>query len=108
MALADVQAIYIKATYFTNTQEAALISVALDTAIDQNTGRERAFEVEQCHCPSGYMGLSCEDCAFGYTRSDEGIYLELCVPCECNGYSNECDPETGVCRVSLFVVYDFL
>ncbi|ERL92778.1 hypothetical protein D910_10086, partial [Dendroctonus ponderosae] len=98
MALADVQAIYIKATYFTNTQEAALISVSLDTATDQNTGRERAFEVEQCHCPPGYTGLSCEDCAFGYTRAGEGIYLELCIPCECNGLSNECDPETGDCR----------
>ncbi|XP_066260113.1 basement membrane-specific heparan sulfate proteoglycan core protein isoform X1 [Euwallacea similis] len=98
MALADVQGIYIKATYYTNTQEAALISVSLDTAVEHNTGRERAFEVEQCYCPPGHTGLSCEDCAFGYTRSDEGIYLELCVPCECNGYSNECDPETGVCR----------
>ncbi|XP_030745032.1 basement membrane-specific heparan sulfate proteoglycan core protein isoform X3 [Sitophilus oryzae] len=98
MALADVQAIYIKATYFTNTQEAALISVSLDTATEQNTGLSRAWEVEQCQCPVGYTGLSCEDCAFGYTRSEEGIYLELCMPCECNGFSNECDSETGICR----------
>ncbi|XP_050308675.1 basement membrane-specific heparan sulfate proteoglycan core protein isoform X33 [Anthonomus grandis grandis] len=98
MALADVKAIYIKATYFTNTEEAALISVSMDIATETNTGRERAHEVEQCHCPVGYTGLSCEDCAFGYTRSEDGIYLELCRPCECNGFSNECDPETGVCR----------
>ncbi|KAL1514177.1 hypothetical protein ABEB36_003476 [Hypothenemus hampei] len=98
MALADVRAIYIKATYFTNTQESALISVSLDIASEYNTGRERAYEVEQCHCPPGYTGLSCEDCAFGYTRSEDGLYLELCKPCECNGFSNECDPETGVCR----------
>ncbi|XP_060518138.1 basement membrane-specific heparan sulfate proteoglycan core protein isoform X3 [Cylas formicarius] len=99
MALADVSAIYIKATYFTNTQEAALMNVSLDIASERNTGSfERALEVEQCYCPTGYAGLSCEDCAYGYTRSGDGIYLELCVPCECNGYSNDCDPEIGVCR----------
>ncbi|XP_076269824.1 terribly reduced optic lobes isoform X47 [Rhynchophorus ferrugineus] len=98
MALADIRAIYIKATYFTNTQEAAISSVSLDIATPENTGLVRAHEVEQCQCPAGYTGLSCEDCASGYTRSDDGIYLELCTPCDCNNFSNECDPETGECR----------
>jgi hypothetical protein len=98
MALADLDAIYIKATYNTNTKESALISVSLDIANEQNTGSsERALAVEQCYCPQGYTGLSCEDCAVGYTRADEGIYLGLCEPCNCNGNSRECEPESGVC-----------
>jgi hypothetical protein len=98
MALADLDAVYIKATYNTNTKESALISVSLDIANEQNTGSsERALAVEQCYCPQGYTGLSCEDCAVGYTRADEGIYLGLCEPCNCNGNSRECEPESGVC-----------
>ncbi|XP_057651520.1 basement membrane-specific heparan sulfate proteoglycan core protein-like isoform X5 [Diorhabda carinulata] len=98
MVLADLEAIYIKATYFTNTQESSLISVSLDIATEQNTGsNQRAVEVEQCHCREGYTGLSCENCDVGYTRTPSGLYLGLCEACDCNGYSNECDPDTGIC-----------
>jgi hypothetical protein len=47
-----------------------------------------------------WQGLSCEDCAPGYTRSGRGYYLGTCVPCSCSGKSTSCDPETGVCLVS--------
>lgn len=99
MALADVSDIFIKATYTTITDEAALSQVSLDTASQYNTGSYvRAVEVEQCSCPFGYQGLSCEDCAPGYTRGQSGLYLGLCEECSCNGHSDECDPETGVCN----------
>ncbi|XP_065349471.1 basement membrane-specific heparan sulfate proteoglycan core protein isoform X4 [Cloeon dipterum] len=97
MALSNLDTILIKATYTTNTREAALASVSLDIAEDRNTGQQRASAVEECTCPQGYRGLSCQHCAVGYTRVDEGIYLGKCEPCECNGHSNQCDPETGVC-----------
>lgn len=80
----------------------SLISVSLDIADERNTGLERALAVEQCHCPPGYKGLSCEDCDVGYTRSESGIYLGICERCSCNGHSNECDPETGDCYVSFY------
>ncbi|XP_070153239.1 basement membrane-specific heparan sulfate proteoglycan core protein isoform X5 [Polyergus mexicanus] len=98
MALADVRAIRIKATYTTHTDEAALSFVSLDTAEKYNTGKARAVEVEECTCPSGYRGLSCEDCDVGYTRAIEGLYLGICEPCNCNGHSNQCDPEIGTCE----------
>ncbi|XP_076237238.1 basement membrane-specific heparan sulfate proteoglycan core protein-like isoform X3 [Calliopsis andreniformis] len=98
MALADIRAIRIKATYTTHTDEAALSLVSLDTAGKHNTGRSRAVEVEECSCPVGYKGLSCEDCDVGYTRTSEGIYLGICEPCNCNGHSNQCNPDTGICE----------
>ncbi|XP_054009839.1 basement membrane-specific heparan sulfate proteoglycan core protein-like isoform X3 [Hylaeus anthracinus] len=98
MALADVSAIRIKATYTTHTNEAALSLVFLDTADKYNTGRTRAVEVEECTCPIGYKGLSCEDCDVGYTRSDQGVYLGGCEPCNCNGHSRQCNPDTGICE----------
>lgn len=98
MALADIEAIRIKATYTSYTDEAALSEVSLDTAEKYNTGKERAVEVEECSCPVGYTGLSCEDCAVGYTRANEGLYLGTCEPCNCNGHSTHCDPETGACE----------
>ncbi|XP_070527636.1 basement membrane-specific heparan sulfate proteoglycan core protein isoform X6 [Cardiocondyla obscurior] len=98
MALADVRAIRIKATYTTHTDEAALSFVSLDTAEKYNTGKARAVEVEECSCPAGYRGLSCEDCDVGYTRAIEGLYLGICEPCNCNNHSSQCDPETGTCE----------
>ena len=45
--------------------------------------------------------MSCEDCATGYTRSTEGLYLGLCQPCQCFGHASICHTETGVCIVSI-------
>ena len=35
--------------------------------------------VEQCFCPPGYEGLSCESCSYGYTRDvfNFGSHVEL-------------------------------
>ncbi|XP_033169646.1 basement membrane-specific heparan sulfate proteoglycan core protein isoform X23 [Drosophila mauritiana] len=99
MALSDITAIYIKATYTTSTKEASLRQVTLDVATPTNLGTPRAVEVEQCRCPEGYLGLSCEQCAPGYARDPEGgIYLGLCRPCECNGHSKYCNSDTGDCE----------
>ncbi|BFG00372.1 basement membrane-specific heparan sulfate proteoglycan core protein [Drosophila madeirensis] len=98
MALSNITAIYIKATYTTSTKEGALKQVSLDTATATPLGTQRAYEVEECRCPTGYIGLSCETCAPGYKRDDvSGLYLGLCEPCECNGHSNQCDAESGDC-----------
>ncbi|TGZ46957.1 Basement membrane-specific heparan sulfate proteoglycan core protein [Temnothorax longispinosus] len=60
--------------------------------------KARAVEVEECTCPAGYRGLSCEDCDVGYTRAIEGLYLGICEACNCNNHSNQCDPESGTCE----------
>lgn len=77
-------------------------SVTLEITDSFNTGKNRAVEVEECLCPEGYKGLSCEECAVGYTRNGQGLYLEICEPCTCNGHSNHCDPDSGICVVSQY------
>uniref|UniRef100_A0A182NMJ9 Basement membrane-specific heparan sulfate proteoglycan core protein n=1 Tax=Anopheles dirus TaxID=7168 RepID=A0A182NMJ9_9DIPT len=97
-ALANVSDIFIKATYNTVSNEAGLSHVSLDIARDTPYGGGvRAWPVEQCQCPTGHIGLSCEDCAPGYFKGDQDIYLGLCEPCACNGHSDECDSQTGAC-----------
>lgn len=69
--------------------------------------------VEQCTCPDGYVGLSCEACAWGYARvSAQGLgsnattglasgHRGLCAKCNCNGHAATCDPDTNACGVSI-------
>ena len=75
----------------------------MDTSVPRASSGEMipSSSVEQCACPPGYKGLSCENCSPGYTRSTEGLYLGLCRPCECSGYSTTCDANTGVCQVNI-------
>lgn len=104
MALADVTDIFVKATYTTTSSSAGLLAVSLDTAAAVPRGSSavvRASEVEQCVCPEGHEGLSCERCSAGYGRDPEGgdgLYLGLCRRCQCNGHAQDCDAETGVCQ----------
>uniref|UniRef100_A0A674BX96 Laminin subunit gamma-1 n=1 Tax=Salmo trutta TaxID=8032 RepID=A0A674BX96_SALTR len=54
--------------------------------------------VEKCSCPQGYMGQHCERCALRYRRSrpDLGAFSS-CDACNCNGHSDTCHPDTGMC-----------
>ncbi|KAJ6656843.1 hypothetical protein lerEdw1_003174 [Lerista edwardsae] len=97
MALADLDEILIRATYSTDMLSASIAGVSLETAVPAHTSLPRALEVEECRCPPGYQGLSCQDCASGYTRTGGGLYLGHCALCECNGHSDACHPETGAC-----------
>lgn len=56
-----------KATYTVQTEMAVIESASIETA-DANGDGPQALHVEQCICPAGYIGTSCEDCAPGYTR----------------------------------------
>lgn len=60
MVLADLDDILIRASYHTVMRSSSISGVSMETAVPQYTGRERALEVEQCRCPPGYQGLSCQ------------------------------------------------
>lgn len=66
-----------------------------NTLVSANT----SYNVENCSCPVGYTGLSCERCSVGYTRSPPyGSAYSACVPCKCNNHAATCDPVNGVCN----------
>ncbi|XP_043429966.1 basement membrane-specific heparan sulfate proteoglycan core protein isoform X13 [Prionailurus bengalensis] len=97
MALADLDELLVRATFSSMPRAASISSVSLEVAQPGPSEGPRAMEVEECRCPPGYVGLSCQDCAPGYTRTGSGLYLGHCELCECNGHSDLCHPETGAC-----------
>ncbi|ESO94906.1 hypothetical protein LOTGIDRAFT_144813 [Lottia gigantea] len=96
MILVNLQALHIRASYYTIIDEGRLTDVMLQVASSIGQG-DRASNVEQCQCPPNYQGTSCEDCAPGHYRSLNSPYLGICVPCNCNGHAESCDQVTGEC-----------
>lgn len=145
MALADISVFMIRASYVANMAESrcggrtgggrgrfrdsansscclrSIADIRMDVAVPESTGSEPALEVEQCACPQGYRGPSCQvgaefllpagaqplfplwlqECDEGYTRSNSGLYLGTCGRCSCHGHASSCDPETGSCQVGV-------
>ncbi|XP_014673412.1 PREDICTED: laminin subunit alpha-like [Priapulus caudatus] len=102
MVLADVTSLHIRATYYSATQDSMIANVSLPIGIvggaeTEGHDLDQAHSVEQCQCPRNYEGSSCEVCAEGYHRVDEGPYLGHCVPCNCYGHAETCDRNTGEC-----------
>ena len=62
LVLSNLDSILVRArqTGDANTRASYLSDVALDTAVPQRTGQALAIDVEQCRCPIGYKGYSCE------------------------------------------------
>lgn len=112
LVLSDVRAIFLVATLTEDISSISLKSITLDSTVEHNGAFDETMlhvdTVEECRCPLGYVGTSCERCAPGFKISSN--YVEhhgqdlLCEPCFCNGHSNDCDPETGFCIVSFFLV----
>uniref|UniRef100_A0A674D9M0 Heparan sulfate proteoglycan 2 n=1 Tax=Salmo trutta TaxID=8032 RepID=A0A674D9M0_SALTR len=101
MVLADLDDILVRASYYTEMRSSSISEVSMEVAVPNYSGLAQALEVEQCRCPTAYQGLSCQDCAPGYTRTGGGLYLGHCELCECNGHSDSCHPETGICTSCL-------
>ncbi|XP_059200059.1 laminin subunit gamma-1 isoform X2 [Centropristis striata] len=57
-----------------------------------------AHWVERCTCPQGYQGQHCEQCTLGYRRARPELgAFSSCEPCNCNGHSEACNPDSGAC-----------
>uniref|UniRef100_A0A8B9XKA2 Laminin subunit alpha-2 n=1 Tax=Bos mutus grunniens TaxID=30521 RepID=A0A8B9XKA2_BOSMU len=105
--LYDIHYILIKATYGNIMRQSRISEISMEVA---EPGRITAVTppahlIEKCDCPPGYSGLSCETCTPGFYRlrsepggRTPGATLGTCVPCQCHGHSNLCDPETSICQ----------
>ncbi|KAG8444246.1 hypothetical protein GDO86_009434 [Hymenochirus boettgeri] len=105
--LYDIQYILIKAAYGGVLRQSRISEISLEVAEEGTsfTISPKAYLIEKCECPHGYAGLSCEACSPGFYRiapatpgRRPGPTLGTCVPCQCNGHSEICDPQTSVCQ----------
>ena len=56
----------------------------------------RSYPVEDCLCPDEFSGPSCQECARGHARAS-GDIRDMCVQCNCNNQTLDCNSTTGVC-----------
>ncbi|XP_012788306.2 laminin subunit alpha-2 [Sorex araneus] len=105
--LYDIHYILIKATYGNVMRQSRISEISMEVAEPGQISAvtPAAHMIEKCDCPTGYSGFSCESCMQGFYRSRSelgghtaGPTLGTCVPCQCNGHSNMCDPETSICQ----------
>uniref|UniRef100_A0A8B9M1E1 Laminin, alpha 5 n=1 Tax=Astyanax mexicanus TaxID=7994 RepID=A0A8B9M1E1_ASTMX len=96
MVLVALESLQIRALHAQSAQAVSLQAAVLEGAEHLPTGRH-ANNVEICLCPASYQGDSCQQCAPGYYRDTKGLFLGKCVPCNCNGHSDQCLDGTGVC-----------
>uniref|UniRef100_A0A4W3JCR8 Laminin, alpha 5 n=1 Tax=Callorhinchus milii TaxID=7868 RepID=A0A4W3JCR8_CALMI len=96
MVLASLDALRVRALHSPVARLVGLRNVELERASLNGSGIP-ASNVEICLCPANYMGDSCQDCARGYYRDTKGLFLGKCVPCNCNGHSDQCLDGSGIC-----------
>uniref|UniRef100_A0A8C3LQM7 Laminin subunit alpha 5 n=1 Tax=Chrysolophus pictus TaxID=9089 RepID=A0A8C3LQM7_CHRPC len=96
MVLANLEQLQIRALFSQLSSSVSLRRVVLEIATDAATGVP-ASNVELCFCPANYLGDSCQECAPGYYRDTKGLFLGKCIPCNCNGHSDQCLPGSGIC-----------
>uniref|UniRef100_A0A4W5KU69 Laminin subunit alpha-1 n=1 Tax=Hucho hucho TaxID=62062 RepID=A0A4W5KU69_9TELE len=96
-ALADVAGLRIRGHLNASAEGALRLStISLDMVDINSTNTVQARDVEQCECPLGYSGTSCESCSSGFYRVGGILFGGNCLQCECNDHATECDIN-GVC-----------
>merc|ERR1712106_227086 len=103
MVLNNLEHVNVKGSYGPDsgseaTSRAQLTKAEMESAVEMGEAVEDpALNIEQCQCPEGYTGMSCELCSPGYFSSRKDIWGPICVPCNCHGHAESCHPLTGEC-----------
>ena len=91
--LSSIDTILVRASVARNIESAAISRVNMDIAVPQVTGGPPTQGAEECRCPRGYRGFSCEECSVGYYRDPSDMVpgpLGACVKCPCNDNEQAC------------------
>ncbi|KAM7405319.1 hypothetical protein PAMP_012591 [Pampus punctatissimus] len=96
MVLVGLESLQIRALHSQSAHSVSLRGAVLEGAESLPVGRH-ANNVEICMCPASYLGDSCQKCAPGFYRDTIGLFLGKCVPCNCNGHSDQCRDGSGIC-----------
>ena len=103
MVLNNLEYVNVKGSYGPDsgaeaTSYAQLTQVEMESSEETNEAvDDPALSIEQCQCPEGYTGMSCELCSPGYFSSRKDIWGPICEPCNCHGHAQTCHPLTGEC-----------
>ncbi|XP_011501171.1 PREDICTED: laminin subunit alpha-1 [Ceratosolen solmsi marchali] len=100
--IADIKYVLIRAQYHTEQIEGSLKTAVLPIGeISMENGKRSV--VENCSCPIGYIGLSCESCDWGYVKvqinSSDHQNHHKCIKCDCNNHAGSCDLIMGECGI---------
>ncbi len=93
-AVSDLEAVMVRATVSQDDDDGSSYfkRASVDIAVSQETGYP-ARGVEECQCPEGYAGYSCQRCDGGYYRDESdrsGGPMGACRRCECSGNERGC------------------
>ena len=94
--LSNITSIKIKGSYVPGGK-GYFDEFVLETAELGGTGAPATW-VEKCECNKGYRGQFCEKCQLGFYHENNGGPFARCIPCNCNGHSDYCNEESGVCN----------
>lgn len=99
--LTSLESVMLRGTFHSDQADSILISATIKSSKVSENEVSISNLVEQCKCPIGYTGLSCETCDFGYVRAYENTttheQLAICLPCSCNGHAESCNLTTNKC-----------
>ncbi|XP_056283363.1 laminin subunit alpha-2 isoform X4 [Pseudoliparis swirei] len=96
--LANVTRVMVRASYSTEPSAVyRLHSFSMQVANPSASGESIASAVENCSCPPGYAGTSCEACIPWFRRVNGDLYNGVCEACNCHGHTSQCHELTGHC-----------